>query len=254
MNQVSEEYKIVTSKDYPNQYELQTEIEWPEFMYHDPVSNRLWKSLFETFTDFQFSIFQEDNALGYANSIPLHIDNNNLNSLDDRGWDWALEKGFTDKQDGREPNALCGLQIGINKQFQSKGISYRLIEGMRKIAKEHHFKHLVLPVRPNMKCYYPLISMEDYITWKNDEGMPFDPWIRAHTKLGAKIVKVCNHAMYIPGTITEWQEWTGLSMQTSGDYIITGALSPVKVSVENNIAEYFEPNVWMVHNLSSEIE
>ncbi len=242
-------YKILTSKEYPNQYELQTEIEWPEFMMHDPVSNRYWKSLFDFFPDFQFSIFEENKALGYANSIPLNIEPQNMQHLDNRGWDWALEKGFNDKRKGKTTNTLCGLQIGINKQFQSKGISYNLIEGMQKIARNSNFRHLILPVRPSMKCKYPLIEMEDYITWTNDEGLPFDPWIRAHTKMGAKIINVCNNAMYIPGTISQWEEWTGLEMKTSGNYIVEGALVPVKVSIENDLVEYCEPNVWMIHSV-----
>jgi len=249
MNQNSTEYKILTGKEFPDQYELQTEIEWPEFMMHDPVSIQYWKSLFEVFPEYQFTLFERDSPLGYANSIPLRINVENILELDEEGWDWALKKGFGDKMQNLLPNILCGLQIGLNKESQGRGISYRLIDGMKQIATKNNFKAVILPIRPSMKCYYPLIKMEDYITWKDEAGLPFDPWIRAHTKLGGKIIKVCKNAMYIPGTIAQWEEWTGLKMKTGGDYIVQGALVPVRASIEKNIAEYTEPNVWMVHYL-----
>lgn len=244
-----EEYKIRTTKEFSEQYELQTEIEWPEFMMHDPISNHYWKGLFEVFPEYQFSLFEGEDVLGYGNSIPLNIDLGTIRNLDDRGWDWALEKGFNDRAGDRTATVLCGLQIGLNKRSKGKGVSCHLIDGMREIARKNDLKAVILPIRPTMKCKYPLIKTEDYIKWKNEDGLPFDPWIRVHTRLGGEIIRVCNQAMYIPGTIDQWEEWTGLKMKTSGDYIIEGALVPVRASIENNIAEYTEPNVWMIHHL-----
>jgi len=35
----------------------------------------------------------------------------------------------------------------------------------------------------------------------------------------------------------------------SGDYIIPGALVPVKMDIAQNLGLYVEPNVWVVHHL-----
>ena len=46
----------------------------------------------------------------------------------------------------------------------------------RKVVSKKGFKNLVAPVRPNQKSNYPLISIDDYITWKTDQDLPFDAW------------------------------------------------------------------------------
>ena len=55
--------------------------------------------------------------------------------------------------------------------------------------------------------------------------------------------------MYIPGTITEWRQWTGLEFPGSGAYVIPGALNPVEIDIERDLGEYTEPNVWLVHDV-----
>ncbi|HNS03961.1 MAG TPA: hypothetical protein PKM78_16455, partial [Anaerolineae bacterium] len=65
--------------------------------------------------------------------------------------------------------------------------------------------------------------------------------------LGARIVKVCHQAMRIPGSIAQWQEWTGLRFPDSGPYFVPGALNPVEFDVQAGHGLYVEPNVWMVH-------
>jgi len=54
--------------------------------------------------------------------------------------------------------------------------------------------------------------------------------------------------MLIKGSIHNWQDWTGLTFQASGEYIIPGALAPVEIDLTANTGIYVEANVWMVHN------
>jgi hypothetical protein len=120
---------------------------------------------------------------------------------------------------------------------------------MRGIAKSKGFKYLVAPVRPNQKSKYPLTSIDDYIQWTNEEGLPFDAWLRVHARVGAKIVGPCHEAMTIRGTRREWEKWTGLQFPQSGAYHIPGALIPMKMNLERDEGIYIEPNVWMVHEI-----
>ena len=217
---------------------------WPEFILHDPVGNRYWPQLPEVFSAYQFAVRDAGgDILGTGNSVPLHLAGNE--ALPDEGWDWALEKAFADREAGLEPNALCGLQIGIAPAARGKGVSGLMIGAMKRMAQEAGFGRLVLPIRPTLKNRYPLIPMEDYIGWKNAAGEPFDPWLRAHVRSGAEVVRICSRAMYIPGSVREWEEWTGLSMQTGGDYVVERGLVPVRVSLAKDMAEYVEPNVWV---------
>jgi hypothetical protein len=55
--------------------------------------------------------------------------------------------------------------------------------------------------------------------------------------------------MTIRGTRADWEEWTKLKFPQSGEYIIPGALNPMKMNVEKDEGVYIEPNVWLVHKI-----
>ena len=93
--------------------------------------------------------------------------------------------------------------------------------------------------------------MSEYAARVRDDGLPADPWLRAHVRLGASIVKVCPLSMVVAGSLAQWREWTGLEMTTSGTLDVPDALVPVHVSCEHDHAIYVEPNVWMHHRLST---
>jgi hypothetical protein len=224
---------------------------WPEFMLHDSVADKYWGQLFERFSDYQFGLLDisTNQAIAMGNSVPLQW-NNDFADLPERGWDWAFEKAVIDAENGASPNILCALQIEIHPEYQGKGLSLNLIQTMKSIGKSMGFNNLIAPVRPNLKCLYPLINIDRYLTWKSNEGSPFDTWIRVHSKVGAKIIKVCHQSMHIRGNCEEWESWTGLTFRESNQYIISGALNPVEINLETNEGIYVEPNVWVVHNIT----
>jgi len=55
--------------------------------------------------------------------------------------------------------------------------------------------------------------------------------------------------MVIPGTLAEWQAWTGLPFDTTGPVEVPGALVPVHCDVVHDHAVYVEPAVWVHHRL-----
>ncbi|WP_139488833.1 hypothetical protein [Brevibacillus dissolubilis] len=82
-----------------------------------------------------------------------------------------------------------------------------------------------------------------------DDGLPFDPWLRTHVRCGGTLLKACHRAMYVPASVTDWQEWTGLMFPESGEYVIEGALTPIRIDLEKDLGEYIEPNVWVTYHL-----
>lgn len=106
---------------------------------------------------------------------------------------------------------------------------------------------LIAPVRPTLKSSYPLTSMERYIEWRRSDGLFFDPWMRVHQRLGAKVLKVAPGSMTITGSVAEWEKWTGMRFPESGEYVVPGALRPVVVDLEEDLGLYEVPNVWMLH-------
>lgn len=243
------EYKVV--KDIPDHIKLQDKVTldlWPEFMLHDPVSLANWTRLFELFPEYQFSLIANDEVIGVANTLPFYWDKP-FTDLPETGWDWVFKRGINDKLTGKNVNVLNGLQIAVNKEHQGQGISYIILEEMMALAKAKGFKYITIPVRPSLKSKYQLIPIDNYIDWKGEDNLPFDPWLRVHVKSGGQIIKPCHEAMYIPGTVAEWEDWTNMKFLETGDFIIKGALTPVKINLENNIGEYIEPNVWVLHKV-----
>ncbi len=220
---------------------------WPEFMLHDTYSNRYWNLLFELTPEFQFALCKRDTEewIAVGNSVPVSF-TGDLTTLPDKGWDWALQTGIEGARSGVKPNLLCALAIQVDTPYQGDGLSPLLIEVMKELGVQAGLERLIAPVRPNCKPDYPLLPMDDYIEWKQGEW-PFDPWLRVHARLGASILKACPQAMHIEGTLKDWESWTGLSFRNSGEYIIPGALHPVRIDVENDRGTYIESNVWMVH-------
>jgi GNAT superfamily N-acetyltransferase len=245
-------YKIVTASEREDLIDAGDEIVlsvWPEFMLHDAVANRLFFQLYNQFPKFQYWLLEDDKIIGIGNSIPLFWDKP-LEDLPEEGWDWALQKGFDDKKQNIQPNLLCALSITLNPKFQGKGYGGEMVKAMKQITEKHSLQKLILPVRPNQKKDYRQLSMADYITKCREDGLPIDAWLRVHTKLGAKIIKICPKSMLIQGSIKEWQEWTGNHFPISGKYWIDGALDEIEIDVKNNTGTYIEPNVWMAHEVN----
>ncbi len=244
-------YTLITPENRADYRELisgVSEAVWPEFMRHDPIAIRLWDDLFERFPDYQFALFDHSahQVVALANSVPLAW-NADPALLPEEGWDWAFLQSVEDHAGGSAPHTLCGLQIAIVPDFQGRGLSSRMLQAMRSLAAEKELQRVIVPVRPSMKSRYPLTPMESYIAWRDDAGLPFDPWLRVHVRLGGEIVKVCHQAMRIVGSVSEWRAWTGIPFPETGQYVVPGALVPVAVDVEKDEGIYLEPNVWVVH-------
>lgn len=186
------EYKTISVKEDVTQIGLQNEVSsalWPEFMFNDPISNERWMKIFDIFPEYQISLMEGEKIIGFANSIAFHWDEP-LESLPEEGWDWTLIKSFEDNFNGIMPNVLSGLQISVAKGYQGTGSSSLIVREMKILAQKSGFEYLLVPVRPNLKCKYPLISIDSYVKWVREDGLPFDPWLRVHVRQGGKIIKV----------------------------------------------------------------
>jgi GNAT superfamily N-acetyltransferase len=248
-----EEFQLVTPADVENYHDLVNplaEASWPEFMLHDAVADEYWFNLFARFAEYQFALVDLKNgrAAAMANSVPFRWDQP-LDQLPEGGWDWVFVQAVRDHEAKRTPNIQSAIQVAIHPDYQGRGLSARMIGRMRELAKSKGFQHLVAPVRPNQKSKYPLTPIEDYITWKNEEGLPFDAWLRVHVRAGAKIIKPCHQSMIISGTREEWESWAQMKFPQSGPYHIPGALNPMEMNIEKNEGVYMEPNVWTAHEI-----
>jgi GNAT superfamily N-acetyltransferase len=209
---------------------------WPEFLLHDAISNRYWNRLYTDFPDFQFVLVDGDEVIAEGNCIPV--------VGQPAHWRDAFLAAF--ERDG-DPDRVCALAILVSPEQQGRGLSATMLEHMRGLAAP--FGGLVAPVRPTLKHRYPLIPIEEYAGWRRADGTHFDPWIRAHERLGAKLIGPAEEAMLVEGSAEQWLEWTGLELRADGEYVVPGALVPVHV--EDGHGVYREPCVWLEHAVGS---
>jgi GNAT superfamily N-acetyltransferase len=224
-----------------------TAVEWPEFMMHDPIAVAHFHCLYDNYPEFQFVAVERDSGAVAAvgNCGPVLWDQP-IESLPDRGWDWALED-MVATGGLKDQNYLCALQIVVSARWRGKGLSHFLLDHMKSVGRRHGLPELLAPVRPNAKAEFPDLPMGEYLKRTTPDGLPQDPWLRVHRRQGADIVKVCHESMLIDGTVQEWQGWTGLTFKASGAYIIPGALRRVRMDLDSNLGTYVEPNVWVHH-------
>ena len=219
------------------------ETSWPEFMKHDPIGNGYYASL-EEFADFVL-VCQDHTGemVAKAHSIPYQRTGD---ELPDAGWDAIINRGLLTMLWGEKPDAVSAVEIAIKPELQGTGLSGRILEALRDHVGRLGFSELVAPVRPNGKAdvHEPMAS---YAFRTREDGLPIDPWLRVHVRVGGTIEKVAPRSMVIPGTLEEWREWTGLPFDRTGPVEVPGALTPVHCDVEHGTAVYIEPNVWVRH-------
>jgi GNAT superfamily N-acetyltransferase len=221
---------------------------WPDFMHEDPVANAFFGRVRDEYPDLQFFAWDDELEMVIAegDAVPTTWDGD-PETLPAGGLDAVLEASFAD--DAPAPNTLCALQIVISSDQQGRGLSRRMIERMGELGRLAGFDTLIAPVRPSWKHRYPLVDIERYVGWRRSDGTHFDPWLRTHERIGGVILKVAPRSMVIPGTVSEWEGWAHMPFPETGTYVVPGALVPVEVDVEADLAVYIEPNVWMLHQI-----
>jgi hypothetical protein len=121
---------------------------------------------------------------------------------------------------------------------------------MAALARRAGLGGLIAPVRPSWKERYPLAPIERYALWRRADGLPFDPWLRVHVRLGGEILRPEPESLRITGSVSEWETWTEMAFPESGSYVFPHGLAPVRIDRERDTGAYWEPNVWVRHALS----
>lgn len=217
---------------------------WPPFMLEDPTASLL-NLLPSRYPELQLVLLDGDTPIAKAHAIAFYWPGE-LAALPDTGWDWVIVRGVWDQ---RPPNVVSALEIAIRPDRQGEGLSRLMVEAFRDAARSFGVRDLVAPVRPSRKAAEPDVPIAEYAARTRPDGLPTDPWLRVHARLGATILRPCPVSLTIPGTLAQWQAWTGLPFDRSGPVLVPGALVPVQVVAEQDYAVYVEPNVWMHHRL-----
>jgi GNAT superfamily N-acetyltransferase len=246
-------FKSFTLRERP---ELEGEVErlaaagWPRFMLQrDELGHgHYWPRLFDEFADWQFALCDSfDRVVGCGHGVPFVWDGTAGDLPENMAG--IMERAVRARSERRRPTALAALSALVDGAHRGQGLSRLIVETMRSMAAPWRLDALVAPVRPTLKSAYPLTPMERYVRWTDDEGLPLDPWMRVHARLGGEVVRVIPRAVVIAGTVAQWESWTDMRFPEDGPYVVPGALQPVRIDHERDEGRYEDPNVWMVHRL-----
>ncbi len=222
--------------------------DWPAFMLEDPTSLFAYEVAVTDFPQLHLVVLDGDEPVARLHAVPLEAD---VADLPPRGWDHAMQYAERMVATGATPDfstvSLIEARVAVDRR--GEGLSGHLLAEARQRFAQLGTKDLVGPVRPTRKSREPRTPASEYAHRVRQDGLPEDPWLRVHARLGGRIVGIASLSMVIPGTLTQWREWTGLPFDTDGLVDVEGGLSPVHVDLANDHGVYVEPNVWVHHDL-----
>jgi GNAT superfamily N-acetyltransferase len=220
---------------------------WPPYMRADPVS-AYHADRIGDFAEHQVLLLHGDRLVGHVLSIPFRWDEP-FEDLPARGYEAVLEAGVAGHDAGVVPNVVAALEVDVDPTYHGQGVSRFAMEALAESSIRLGFDDLVVPVRPTAKHLEPTTPLAEHVERRRPDGLPEDPWLRVHARMGGRILHVAPVSITIPAPLDQWREWTGLALDRSGDVVVPGALVPLHVSVEHGYGVYVEPNVWVHHDL-----
>jgi GNAT superfamily N-acetyltransferase len=183
-----------------------------------------------------------------ARSAPLTWDG----TLDDlpHGWDAQLSRSVEELDGGMAPDTLGAIMIVTDPARRGIGLGGLMVAALLSCARLHGLHALIACVRPTELSRYPRTPIAEYASWTRDDGLPIDPWIRIHVRLGGRLSRPEPESMLIEAPVADWESWTGLAFPASGSYEVPGACALVDIDRESGMGTYRDPNVWVIHDQS----
>lgn len=181
---------------------------WPDWMFQGDAADLF--GVARRFPAHQVLVFDDERLVAVGNSVPL-VELPEV--LPQGGWDWAIASAA-------EGTARCALAVSVLPAWRGRGLSSRVLKA---------FGPTIVPVRPN--AVPPGGHFAAHVEARRSDGLPVDPWLRTHVRLGGRVDGICWRSMTVRGTPEQWSRWDRSSL-----------LAPVDAD-----GVYVEPNVWVRH-------
>ncbi len=248
----TEQFSVATCADNPELFEPSVALEnetWDDLSFLDftAAHHAHYDRLLELFPDCRLCMIEQETGELVATGmcVPLRVSSDT--ALPREGWDWIVDTASA--QAGKNANTMGALSISVPEKHRHRGFARDMINAMRALATVKSLSQVIAPVRPSSKCQHPLVSMNDYIAWKDVRGRIFDPWLRSHVAVGGEIVGVCDRSMVVEQPIAFWESWTASKLDRNEMVPLNGALAPLEIDLGSGVGRYVEPNVWVTHRV-----
>lgn len=220
---------------------------WNELGYlnYTRAHYEFYSDLLNSYPEYQLCLVDEETGypVAVANCVPFAC--SGPDDLPPEGWDWVVETAARTKDS--QVNMLGALAISVPAVHRSNGYARLMIRSLIELAKAKGLRGLVAPVRPSAKVHHPWVPIMDYITWTDESGRVYDPWLRSHLASGGRLIGPCERSMVVHEHIGFWENWSKQRFRKSGAYALEGALAPVKIDLDRQTGTYEEPNVWVAY-------
>jgi GNAT superfamily N-acetyltransferase len=242
------QYTVVTTRDRPDLHEQFDDAfrpVWPELIFHDPVSKEYIERAQTRFAEYDITVVEEDFVVAEGWGVALRWDGTKAGLP--TGYDEALMWSCVNEAPSAF-NTLSLMAVAVRPGYQGRGLSALVVKSLGDRARAAELGAVIAPVRPTLKARYPLVPMERFADWRRPDGEHIDPWIRVHERLGATVLASAPRSMVITGSVSEWEDWTGMAFPESGAYVVPDALDLVMIDRTADVGTYVEPNLWMQHH------
>ncbi|MFG1815773.1 hypothetical protein ACGFIF_18560 [Kribbella sp. NPDC049174] len=237
---------VAEAPEYDEEAERRFREDWPEFIFHDLEVRKYSERRAEYFRDLEFYLVSDDQRLiAGCWGVPIAWDGT-IGDLPG-GFTDSLVRAVTSYEEGVVPDTFVLMAAAVRNDEQGKGHASRVISAVRERAADGGLPQVIAPVRPTLKSSYPLTDIASFMSWTREDGLPLDPWVRTHVRLGATILAPAPESQTMTGTVTDWEKWTGMVFPASGSYVIPDGLTLLEIDRATDVGVYREPNIWMRH-------
>lgn len=241
-------YELIPAATGP-QYDAEAEQrfaeDWPEFIFHDEGVTPYRERRVEYFADWEFYLVAEDRLIAGCWGVPIAWDGTVADLPG--GFTDTLARSVTSYEEDVVPNTFVLMAAAVRSDEQGRGHAGRVITAVRDRAVDNGLGQVIAPVRPTLKSSYPLTPVETFMTWTRPDGLPLDPWLRTHVRLGATILAPAPASQTMTGSVEDWEKWTKMAFPSTGTYTIPDGLTTLAIDREADTGVYIEPNIWLRH-------
>jgi hypothetical protein len=219
---------------------------FPEFIGGDKEVHKYIARVRESFREYDLMLTDENDqpaATGWGVPIVWSGDVSEL------PWSFAdvLRQSLEVHDDSAAADTFVICGAVVHPSLKGSEAAASLLRALCDTAVAHHLAKVIAPVRPTLKHLYPLLDIDTYAAWMRSDGMPWDPWLRLHVRIGGEVIGLAREAQSMTDAVSRWEEWTGLELPVSGDYIIPKGMAPLRVDKTADLGTYVEPNIWVRH-------
>lgn len=217
----------------------------PWVIWGDPASEVWWDRVRAWFPEFQVVLLGDDEPVAAGWGVPVDWDGSPADLP--TGYTDTLRRAVRGRETGVAPNTLVICAAVVLPSHSRSGLAAELLVALRDLPAVSTLAHVLAPVRPASKARYPLTSVDVYAAWTRSDGLPLDPWLRTHVRIGGKVIAIAPCSQGFSATVARWEDWAAMPLPSTGQYLLRDALAPLQVDRERDVGTMIEANIWVQH-------